>query len=612
MLDSLMEEVDPQGEAMSAESIAALGLTALALSACGGGASGGAESSTAGSTTGSSIDGTTPNGANSAALLPMLKSESWVRSHIEAARFLAQAGFGGDAAKRQSLQSQTLEKWLIEQFSMPQGRSRWDEAGALKASDPASYAVSSEQLDNLLWKRIATYPDVLRQRMTLALSEIFVVNSSGVDVPGAIKVQAMCGYMDLLERSAFGNFRQLLEEVTLSVPMGRMLGTLGNQKEDLKTGRRPDENYAREVMQLFTIGLYELNVDGSVKTTGSGQPLETYSIDTVSNLARVFTGWSTLLDYSSTNPDPEPMRWPMSHDPRRHSVLEKKFLGVTIPAGTDGPSSLKIALDTLFNHPNVGPFIGKQLIQRFVCSNPSPAYIARVAASFADNGLGVRGDLRAVIAAVLLDAEARRLPDAQNSYAGKVVEPMVRVGTVFRAFKFISPDGQWRLTRANGVGQRPLDAPSVFNYFRPGYVPPNTSLASGGQLAPELQIVSEQSVLVQANVYQSLLTDAAQFTRRSYLDANKSYQSDLKTTGLSLDLSTELAMVRQPEVFIEHLDLLLAAGQLSTATKLFITSSLAKFSVTDTDPAKLQQKLLYFVQAAILMVLMAPDAQVLR
>ncbi|QLG88565.1 DUF1800 family protein [Chitinibacter bivalviorum] len=588
--------------AISGETLVALGLAAGALSACGGGGG----TSGAGAGTGTSSTGT------AVAPLPVLATETRVGSHAEAARFLAQAGFGGDALNRQVVISQSLEKWLIDQLAMPQGQSRWDEATALKASDPSSYAVSWEQIDNLLWKRIATYPDVLRQRMALALSEIFVVNNSGVDVPGAIKVQAMCGYMDLLEKSAFGNFRQLLEDVTLSVPMGRMLGTLGNQKEDLKTGRRPDENYAREVMQLFTIGLYELNADGSIKKDASGQPLETYSIETVSNLARVFTGWSTPLDFTSASPAAEPMRQPMSHDPKRHSLLEKKFLGVTIPAGTDGPSSLKIALDTLFNHPNVGPFIGKQLIQRFVCSNPSPAYVARVAASFANNGLGVRGDLRAVICAVLLDAEARKMPAAADGFAGKVVEPMVRVGTLFRAFKFSSPDGQWRLTRANNIGQRPLDAPSVFNFFRPGYVPPNTTLASNNQLAPELQIVSEQTVLSQANTYQSLLSDAAQFTRRSYLDANKAYHSDLKTTGLSLDLSAEVAMATQLDALIEHLNLLLAAGQLSATTKLLINNSLAKFSVSDTDPAKLQQKLLYRVQAAILMVLMAPDAQVLK
>jgi hypothetical protein len=189
---------------------------------------------------------------------------------------------------------------------------------------------------------------------------------------------------------------------------------------------------------------------------------------------------------------------------------------------------------------------------------------------------------------------------------------MVRVGTLFRGLKFSSPDGQWRLTRANAFGQQPLNAPSVFNFFRPGYVPPNTTLANSNQLAPELQIVNEQSVLNQANTLTSLLNDAGSYTRRNYFDASKTYKSDPASTGLTLDLSFELSMVNQPESLISHLNLLLVAGQLSASTQQFIVASINKLLITDTDPVKQQTKQLNRVRAAILMVLMAPEAQLLK
>jgi uncharacterized protein (DUF1800 family) len=355
--------------------------------------------------------------------------------------------------------------------------------------------------------------------------------------------------------------------------------------------------------------LYELNQDGSNRLV-NGKEVETYNQDTVSHLARVFTGWSTTLDWISGNPDANLMRQPMVLDAKNHSLLEKKFLGVSIPAGTNGTESLKIALDTLFNHPNVAPFISKQLIQRFVTSNPTSAYISRIAAVFANNGQGQRGDLKAVLRAILLDAEARQ--SSNSAFAGKWVEPMVRVGVVIRALGFTSPDGQWRLTQANTFGQQPLNAPSVFNFFRPAYVPSNSSLASQNKSAPELQIVSEQSVLLQANSYAWLLDDPQAFTRRNYYDAAKNYVQDDKSTGLSLDFSQEIALAKQADVLVGHLNLLLAAGQLSSSTLQLIINSVSKMPATDADPVKLNTKLINRVKAAILMVLVAPDSQLLK
>jgi uncharacterized protein (DUF1800 family) len=232
------------------------------------------------------------------------------------------------------------------------------------------------------------------------------------------------------------------------------------------------------VMQLFTIGLVELNADGTRRLT-DGQPKETYGEADVRGLARVFTGW----DFVSKTNNPDWPRTPMQHIASRHSLEEKRFLGVTVPPNTDGPASLRIALDTLFNHPNTAPFISRQLIQRLVTSNPSPAYVGRVSAKFADNGQGVRGDMKAVVEAVLNDTEARtprNITQPAPSW-GKLREPVLRYTTFARNFGGTFNGEIWRIgplsDPATALGQSPLRSPSVFNFYRPGYVPPNTSIA---------------------------------------------------------------------------------------------------------------------------------------
>lgn len=323
------------------------------LVACGGGGSG-------------------AEGGNAAAQVP---TPGQPLAANEASRFLGQAAFGGTAADVAALQSQGLDGWLSSQFAAARTQSHWDWMVA------NGYAVVANTfnfagVDNTLWRKLMSSPDVLRQRVTLALSEIFVISMDGL--PVAWRGMVAASYMDTLEAHAFGNYRQLLEAVTLSVGMGVYLNMRGNQKADGK-GREPDENYAREVMQLFTIGLYKLNPDGTLQTV-NGAPQDTYTQDDIKGLARVFTGWD-YDRYNATVPDHAAR--PMVFTASRHSPEEKKFLGVTLPAGTDGVGELRAALDTLANHPNVGPFIGKQLIQRLVTSNPSAAYVGRVAAAFA-------------------------------------------------------------------------------------------------------------------------------------------------------------------------------------------------------------------------------------
>jgi uncharacterized protein (DUF1800 family) len=413
--------------------------------------------------------------------------------------------------------------------------------------------------------------------MALALSEFFVVGITGVSTISWSQF-VMGHYWDILCKNAFGNYRQLLEDVTLSVAMGEYLNTLGNQKEDAATGRLPDENYAREVMQLFTIGLQKLNPDGTLEKL-NGAPVDTFTQSDVSNLARVFTGY--LADESEGFSDTvvAPIyrvrnvgytRRPMVLNPNRHSMLEAKFLGAVVPAGTEGNAALKIALDTLFQHPNVGPFFGRQMIQRLVCSNPSTAYVGRVAAVFNNNGKGVRGDLAAVFKAILTDIEATQDSGLTNTSFGKLREPMIRVAQWARTFKVTSLKGTWKIgnpnySAINALSQSPLQAPSVFNFFRPGYVPPNTALAGMQYTAPEFQLVNESTTASYTNFLEDNLVYGMWVRAPELLT---SPENPTATDGHDIvpDYSAELALVGNAPALFARLNLLLCAGQLSDAT----------------------------------------------
>ena len=495
----------------------------------------------------------------------------------EASRFLAQAGFGATDADITSVQTLGYAGWIDAQFTAPTAQSHWDWLDA-KGYDALIYKNSQAGLDSTLWRKLMNSPDILRQRIVLALTELFVVSPSGI--PVSWKQFACAAYMDMLEANCFGNFRALLEAVTLSSAMGVFLNMRGNQKEDPRTGRVPDENYAREVMQLLTIGLYQLNLDGTVKTDASGKPIETYDQSSIAGLAKVFTGW----DFTSYHADtPDHMRLPMSLIASRHSTSSKSFLGVTVPTGLTGVQELKFALDTIFNHPNVGPFVGKQLIERLVTSNPSTFYVGRVAAAFNDNGSGVRGDMKAVIRAVLLDGEARTV--FPSATAGKLREPMIRLVQWARTFKATSPTDAWNIgdtsDPAKKLGQSPLRSPSVFNFFRPGYVPPNTVLAQQQLVAPEFQILNESTVVSYVNYMQTVINTGAGEVASSYAD--------------------ELALAANAGNLVNRYNVLLAGGQLSAAAQSTIQNAISAISGS-TDAGKRTR-----VTAAVLLVMSAPD-----
>jgi uncharacterized protein (DUF1800 family) len=507
-------------------------------------------------------------------------------SAASAARFLLQAQFSASDADIAAVQSQGFMPWLINQINAPNSVSSWDWL-MQQGVNSAANLNATLPLDHTMWHQLITSSDTVRKRVALALSEFFVVSINGVSIQS--RAFAVARYWDVLVAGAFGNFRTLLEEITLNPAMGAYLNTKGNKKANLATGSAPDENYAREVMQLFTVGLYQLNLDGTNKLVG-GAPVETYHQADVSNLAMVMTGWDfdTTGNVPITNPLSVKNR--MRLNPALHETAAATFLGTTIPAGTNGVTALGLALDALFKHPNVAPFFCKQLIQRLVTSNPSAAYVTRVATVFNNNGKGVRGDLAAVVKAVLLDAEARDDSKVTSNTWGKQREPMLRFVQWARSFNATSNTGQWAVgdlsNAATQLGQSPLRSPTVFNYFRPGYVPTNSGLAAQNLMAPEFQLTNESSVAGYVN----------------FLTSTLRYGNNSANGGLAIPTYTaELALVSNPAGLVSRLNLLLCAGQLSVATQSSIQSAIASMSIS-TAANQLNR-----VCAAILMVMASPE-----
>jgi uncharacterized protein (DUF1800 family) len=484
----------------------------------------------------------------------------------------------------------------------------WMESRGYGVSDTNNYFFTNYPAEFAIWKQLMSAPDPVRRRVALALSEVFVVSFGSSEFTW--RAHAFGDYWDMLNRNAFGNFRQLLQDVTLHPTMGYYLNTKGNQKEDVARGRVPDENYAREVMQLFTIGLFELENNGVEKRDGSGQKIESYDSADVSNLARVFTGYDfdtsdgvrvAVVGETYTVESRAFARKPMALNASRHSNLAATFLGATVPANTPGPDAMKIALDALFNHPNVGPFFGKQLIQRLVTSNPSPAYVGRVADAFNNkDGTSVRGDMKKVIAAVLLDDEARNPAGLTNNGFGKLREPMVRFIQWARTFNARSAAGSWKLfdlsNPANQLGQTPFRSPSVFNFFRPGYVPPGTALATTQTPAPEFQLVNETSTGGYLNFMQNVIRDGLFTPEPSVPQAVfNNYVADIKATYAS-----ELALVSDAAALVARINLLMCAGQMSAATQKLMVDALNLTPITATSSAQQRQERVW---SAVLMTM---------
>jgi uncharacterized protein (DUF1800 family) len=572
-------------------------LLTLLLAACGGGGGG--------------------SGSNSGSGGPVTPTPEMPASRAAAARFLTQATFGPTEAEVDRVVAIGYAAWIDEQFSRPAfaHRATWEAAeAAAKAADPtnANAGVYQNGTINAFWKAAVTGEDQLRQRMAYALSQIMVISMQDGTVGD--NPRAVSAYLDLLADKGLSTYRALLEGVALHPMMGAYLSHLRNQKADARTGRVPDENFAREVMQLFSIGLHELNADGSARLN-AGSRIDTYTSADIGGLARVFTGWSwdcpgwpanSCFFSGSLNgaSDPDRQFKPMRGYAQYHSGEAKAFLGRTVAAQTtaDPAASLTEALDTLANHPNTGPFIGKQLIQRLVTSNPSPAYVSAVAAAFADNGSGVRGDLKHVLKTILLHPEAR----AANGNSGKLREPVLRLSAFLRAYNFRSDSGEFRVGNTDNpgtsLGQTPMRSPSVFNFYRPGYVAPGTQAAAAGLVVPEMQIVHETTVAGYAN-----------FMRDNVSAGVGAFNSALNRREMQGDFTAELGLADRAPELVALANRKLMFGTMPAALASEIEAAVASIAIpvsTGSNQAAIDNAKRNRVNAALFLTLVSPEFQI--
>lgn len=590
-------EASGSGRRIAAPFAAAVLLAVLA--ACGGGS---------GSSSGSEVDGATAQAEKPA-------------SRAEAARFLTQATFGPTDAEIDRVMTVGYSAWIDEQFAKPASTNRplWEAADAAVKALNANNSVYQDGTINAFWRNAISADDQLRQRVAYSLSQIFVISMQDGTVGD--NPRAAAAYLDMLGDKGLGNYRELLEAVSKHPMMAAYLTSLRNQKADAKTGRVPDENYAREVMQLMSIGLHQLNADGT-EQLANGQAVDTYGQADISGMAKVFTGWSwncpdwpdnSCFFNGSANGSSDPDRSfkTLLGYPQYHSPEAKTFLGVTIAAQTKGDpdASLKTALDTLSNHGNVGPFIGKQLIQRLVTSNPSPQYVAAVTAAF--NGAGTRGDMKAVVKAVLMNPEAR----AVSSTSGKLREPVLKLSAYLRAFPFKSDSGDYKVGNTDNpgsaLGQTPMRSPSVFNFYRPGYVPPGTEAAKAGLAVPEMQLAQETT----AAGYVNYMRDNINSGVGAYNGTINGVVFNRR--DLQPDFAAELLLADNSSGLVDRLNDRLMYGTMPAELKTEITGAVDKIVIPvlnaqKTNQAQIDAAKLNRVKAAIFLTVVSPEFQVQR
>jgi uncharacterized protein (DUF1800 family) len=547
--------------AKTAGTIALLVSAAVLLAACGGGDVGGSTPS--------------PPPAPPPPSAPAVTKE-------DAFRFLNQSAMGATEAESARLialgdSSNAFSRWIDSELAKPASALLPAVEAAYPNPVPAGFNIGSlnaprveKWFDNAL-----NGSDQLRQRVAWALSQIFVVSQIGAlqNLPNAT-----ADFYDMLARDAFGDYRKLLEDVTLHPAMGVYLSMLGNQKAVAGTNLRPDENYAREVMQLMSIGLVELNLDGTIKVDTSNQPIPTYDQTIIEGFARVFTGWTwscqTTLPactFGNARPQLAPIAGynqirPMRLYPAQHESGTKKLLsGVTLPANQSGERDLQDALDNIAAHPNVAPFISRQLIQKLVTSNPSAGFVQRVAQVFNNDGSGRRGNLAGVVRAILLDPEARSATTATSLAVapGKVKEPLLRLTQFWRAYGARAASGRYAVARnfAGGVsavfGQGPGLSPSVFNFYSPGYAPPG-EIQAQGLVSPEMQLATEY-LNTQTTNYFWTQANSRTVTQAPALNADDMF----------IDTTEEIALASDSEALVNRVAerLLGGAAQMSGVLK---------------------------------------------
>lgn len=572
-----------------------LAVTSL-LTACGGGGS------------------STPNDNSGSGGGVVIPTDNYLKpaNKIEAARFLLQTQLSTNNTEIDALLTSTYKDYLINQFNTPVSMTGWDwlNSKGYDAINTYAYFDNTYPGDSMIWYQLIASEDNFRKKIALALSEFFVVSLTGLNM--SWRSHAIASWWDLLNSKCFTTYRELLSAVTLHPAMGNYLNLAGSKKEN-NSGRQPDENYAREVMQLFSLGLYKLSIDGIEVVDSNGAKTETYTQADITNLARALTGWnydqsknvptSILISGNTRNvPNTFSATLPLTLTVGDHSTNPATFFGVSLP--TDGNSALNIALDTIANNSNVAPFFCSQMIKKLITSNPSPAYVQRVATVFNNNGSGVRGDLKSVFMAIFLDEEARNPANMAVNTFGKVKEPMHRFIQWARTFKCTSKYGYWKLgDRTGNLGQSPLRSPSVFNFFRPNYVPPSTQIATLQLTGPEFQIVNESTVSSYINFMQNVIKTGI------YINApDTPYGGSTANNGYDFtpNYTEALTYVTDSTNLINYLDLILNYGQTSDSNKKLMISAIDSFGVTTTSnsaPAAQLNKL----SSAILLIMSSSD-----
>ena len=474
----------------------------------------------------------------------------------EARRFLGQASFGPTETSVAAVVTGGRTAWLTQQFTLANSDftgvadidpdpNKGCPTGAPATCRRDRYSLFPVQVQ--FFANAVRQPDQLRQRTALALSEILVVSGTTIKLPNA-----MANYQRILLRHAFGNYRDLLREVTLSPAMGRYLNMANNDKPNPAKGIQPNENYGREVLQLFTLGLWQLNLDGSRTLDAQGQPLPSYDQDTVEGFAHAFTGWTYAPRPGATRNrfgNPSFYDAPMVAFEDHHDTGPKRLLnGVTLPGGQTARADLDAALDNIFNHPNVGPFIGRQLIQQLVTANPSPAYVQRVATSF--NGTGhprqARGDMKAVLTAVLTDPEA--LTPQQPGNFGKLREPILQLTHLLRALGGVS-DGVWLRSQAASLGQPVYTPATVFSFFSPDYDLPDNPALDG----PTFGLFNASAAFKLSGVLATALNGKAVAPDATVPGA----------VGTAIDLSRWQVLAATPPQLVAEINRVLFAGRMS-------------------------------------------------
>ena len=546
-----------------------------------------------------------------------------IRSQVRAAQFLSFATFGPEMDEINALAERirqigtrnACEEWIDRQFDLPPSFHQ-------ETIDQMLAEHGFTNTDNRIWLQRYRYhafwhnaidaPDQLRQRTAWALSQIFVINDADanfgdttMDSRGFPHWYGPTNYYDMLLRNAFGNYRSLLGDVTFHPVMGLFLSHLRNAKAEPGSGVYPDENYAREVMQLFSIGLYQLTQDGRNERDDNGDLIPTYDNETIRNMARVFTGLtypdSEHFGYGDSRDFQRPMvMWEEFHDTDEKTVVG----GLVLPAHDGSPGKgmqdINATLDHIADHRNVGPFIARRMIQRLVRSNPSRAYINRVVAAFnGDTGRGERGDMKVLVKAVLLDPEAfrsvrgrrqtgplRYTVSSRGTEYGRLRETVLRYTAIIRALRSGEVTYTGRATpwyvispRRWEFGQAPFASPSVFNFYLPDYQPPGPLTATVGSrrlpnqalYAPEFQVLTPVLNNRTANrlrweLYEGQINDTV-----GYLDG----QSLVSTIKFDYQRYLEL-LVDDPKAMMDRLDLLFCNGAMDQATKEKIPAVIAE------------------------------------